>query len=70
MGISGPEVAERLWSPLNINVKSDFVDAKVRRKGVTLGLLQAAVAYARTAARLGLAEDEALRIVEAAVRAG
>ena len=33
VGISGPEAAERLWSPLNINVKSDFVDAKVRKFG-------------------------------------
>jgi len=33
VNISGPEAAERLWSPLNINVKSDFVDAKVRKFG-------------------------------------
>ena len=33
VGISGPEAAERLWSPLNINVKSDFVDARVRKFG-------------------------------------
>ena len=33
VGISGPEAAERLWSPLNINVKSDFLDARVRKFG-------------------------------------
>ena len=33
VSISGPEAAEHLWSPLNINVKSDFVDAKVRKFG-------------------------------------
>ena len=33
VSISGPEAAEHLWSPLNINVKSDFVDARVRKFG-------------------------------------
>ena len=33
VNISGPEAAQGLWSPININVKSDFVDAKVRKFG-------------------------------------
>jgi len=33
VNIAGQEAAERVWSPININVKSDFVDAKVRKFG-------------------------------------
>ena len=33
VSVSGPEPAEGLWTPININVKSDFVDARVRRFG-------------------------------------
>src|SRR5713101_4884848 len=33
VGIAGKEAAEGVWSPANINVKSDFVSATVRRFG-------------------------------------
>jgi len=33
VSIAGVEAAEGVWSPVNINVKSDFVDAKVRKFG-------------------------------------
>src|SRR5438552_2173916 len=33
VSISGPEAAQGLWSPININVKSDFVDARGRKFG-------------------------------------
>jgi branched-chain amino acid transport system substrate-binding protein len=33
VSVSGPEAAEGVWSPININVKSDFVDARVRKFG-------------------------------------
>lgn len=33
VSIAGVEAAEGVWSPVNINVKSPFVDAKVRRFG-------------------------------------
>jgi branched-chain amino acid transport system substrate-binding protein len=33
IGVAGKEAAEGVWSPLNINVKSDFVGATVRRFG-------------------------------------
>ena len=33
IGIAGKEAAEGVWSPANINVKSDFVSATVRRFG-------------------------------------
>jgi branched-chain amino acid transport system substrate-binding protein len=33
IGVAGKEAAEGVWSPTNINVKSDFVSATVRRFG-------------------------------------
>ncbi len=33
IGVAGKEAAEGVWSPANINVKSDFVSATVRRFG-------------------------------------
>ena len=33
VGIAGVEAAEGVWSPVNINVRSDFVDPKVRKFG-------------------------------------
>ena len=33
VSVAGQEAAEGVWSPVNINVKSDFVDPKVRKFG-------------------------------------
>lgn len=33
VAVAGPEASEGVWSPININVKSDFVDIRVRKFG-------------------------------------